>query len=90
MKINFDLQLLDVLDRHLPKNTFKNTLLLSLDKANSGATGTEKMKVYGLIKKVKQESEDFTIEEMAQIKKAVGDMCAPTIVAQIWESLENA
>lgn len=60
-------------------------LLNSEDKVD----GAEKYERYKLAQKVKEVNEDFTVEEIAKIKKLIGETFSAIIVGPAWDILEK-
>jgi len=53
-------------------------------------SGVEKYNIYKLAMKIESENPDFTTEELASIKKAVGDVLNPIALGFIWDLIEAA
>ena len=100
MKINFNQQL-KILGRDEPllkpnstepfclKDAAIEALLAFTTEENQ--TGEEKAKRYVMATRVyaNPEGPDFTLEELATIKKVIGKGYGPLIVGQAWEMLEG-
>jgi len=59
---------------------------------NSGIdkkTPEEKYGVYKLAMKLESQDQDFTVEELASFKKAIGEVFNPEIVGFIWDAIDG-
>ena len=52
-------------------------------------SGKEKLERYQLGVKINNGDDEFTVEEIALVKKLVGEFFGPLIVGQVWEMLED-
>jgi len=65
-------------------------VLLAFD-PQAKTTGEEKAKRYGLaVELVDGGAHDLAVEDVALIKKLVGDLMAPLVVGQVWRMLEKS
>ncbi len=98
MKINFNQQLKQLgKDEPLlkPNSTepfcLKDAAIEALIMPEENQTGEEKAKRYVMATRIYANSDgpDFTLEELATIKKVIGKGYGPLIVGQAWEMLEG-
>lgn len=60
-----------------------------LSNSNDSPNGEEKFARYLLaIRVAKIEGDDYNVDDLAKIKKLVGQVCTPLVVGQIWSHIE--
>ncbi len=91
MKLNIDYVFTDENEVPIPDYNLGKAItqaLLATYSYEKDITGEEKYKRYELVQKVKSNG-DFSIEEIAKLKKLIGMAFTPLIVGQAWDALEN-
>lgn len=98
MKVKLDVGIVDfdgraVMDGDGVNMTIGKALVQSTLNAgiDQGTTGEDKFKRYEFARELKGKKEvDLTIEEMAELKKRVGQMYTSIVVGRVFDHLENA
>lgn len=72
------------------ETTLADVIQTNLLAENASITSTERFDRFRLASKVKDSTDatDFTVEELALIKKVTGESRFPIVVGRVWEAVE--
>ena len=95
MKVNLSLPVLDLEgkpikdgDKDLTVRTVCCGALLTPDQKNPDQTSEEKVKFFKLALRIADDEEDFSIDDIAILKKQIGKLFPPLVVGRCFEVLD--